>query len=213
MMHSNITLRPEFELSIDDLHVAALAEFADNEHAQATLNQHYATLQRDGIWNMNGVRRVPYRLTELLRADDVFIVEGEKDADNLSTLGFTATTNSGGAGKWKPEYKYAEHFKAHQHVMIFPDNDDAGRKHAQQVAESLTGKVASLKLISLSGLPPKADISDWIQQRRDDGADDQAIKEARSTIIDGWPEAHELMAVGILSALVDQNHAYRSPPR
>src|SRR5215216_5447667 len=40
-------------------------------------------------WKLNGVRRVPYRLPELLAADllmPVFIVEGEKDADRLLSL-------------------------------------------------------------------------------------------------------------------------------
>src|SRR5262249_13056867 len=41
------------------------------------------------IWNMDGVRRVLYRLPEVLRADEVHICEGEKDADNLHALGLT----------------------------------------------------------------------------------------------------------------------------
>ena len=57
-------------------------------------------------WNMAGVRRVPYRLPELVRAAQagelVWIVEGEKDADRLAALGLVATTNVGGAGKWRP---------------------------------------------------------------------------------------------------------------
>src|SRR5207247_10720296 len=101
----------------------------------------------NGGWisNMDGVRRVLYRQPELLKADDVFIVEGEKDADALCVLGLTATTNAGGAGKWRLEYSLS--FKPHQSVTILPDNDDAGRKHAQQVAESLSEKVTSLKVI------------------------------------------------------------------
>src|SRR5215475_2908138 len=30
----------------------------------------------------------------------VFVVEGEKDADRLASLGLVATCNAGGAGKW-----------------------------------------------------------------------------------------------------------------
>src|SRR5260370_16079482 len=57
-------------------------------------------------WKLDDVRRVPYRLPQLIAADPaepVFIVEGEKDADRLAKLGLVATTNSGGAGKQKPE--------------------------------------------------------------------------------------------------------------
>src|SRR5215210_3405001 len=48
------------------------------------------------VWNLDGVRRVLYRLPELLDADPaapVYIVEGEKDTDRLASLGLVATTN------------------------------------------------------------------------------------------------------------------------
>ena len=52
-------------------------------------------------WKLGDVRRVLYRLPQLIAATPkrtpVFLVEGEKDADNLAGLGFTATTNPGGA--------------------------------------------------------------------------------------------------------------------
>jgi hypothetical protein len=41
------------------------------------------------IWNGDGVRRVLYNLPEVLKAETVYIVEGEKDADRLCSLGFT----------------------------------------------------------------------------------------------------------------------------
>ena len=47
-------------------------------------------------WDLQGVRRVLYRLPELMAADPsrpVFIVEGEKDADRLWDEGLVATTN------------------------------------------------------------------------------------------------------------------------
>ena len=43
----------------------------------------------DYIWDLNGTRRVLYRLPELLRADSnkwVFYCEGEKDTDNVRWL-------------------------------------------------------------------------------------------------------------------------------
>ncbi len=48
-----------------------------------------------GRWDyrLNGVRRVLYRLPEVLKAEEVLIVEGEKDADTVAALGFTATTS------------------------------------------------------------------------------------------------------------------------
>src|SRR5262245_42241363 len=112
------------------------------------------------IANLDGVRRVLYRLSEVLCAETVYIVEGEKDVDNLRSIGLTATCNSGGAGKWRPEY--AESFKSHQRIVVIPDADEPGRKHAQQVAATLAGKVASLKILELPNLPLKGDVSDWL---------------------------------------------------
>src|SRR5262249_39794834 len=86
--------------------------------------------------------------------------EGEKDVDNLRAIGLTATCNPGGAGKWRQEY--ADCLKSHQCVVILPDNDEAGCGHAKQVAESLTGKVASVKVLELPSLPAKGDVSDWL---------------------------------------------------
>src|SRR6266581_3034452 len=51
------------------------------------------------VWNIEGVRRVLYRLPEVLTAHEIFVVEGEKDADNLSGLGVSETCNHRGAGK------------------------------------------------------------------------------------------------------------------
>ncbi len=114
-----------------------------------------------GRWGLKDkqVKMIPYRLPQLLKADDVFVVEGEKDVETLVGLGFTATTNPGGAGKWKPEY--SDYFNPNQHITILPDNDQSGRKHVHQVAESLHGKVASLKILELPGLPKKGDVTDW----------------------------------------------------
>lgn len=54
------------------------------------------------IWNLEGVEIIPYRLPELIKAETVFIPEGEKDCDNLRKLGVAATCNPMGAGKWRP---------------------------------------------------------------------------------------------------------------
>jgi hypothetical protein len=101
------------------------------------------------IWNLDGVKRVPYRLPELQAADPlapVYIVEGEKDVDRLLQAGLVATTNSGGAGKWREDYS---NILRDRHVVVIPDNDDPGRRHAQQVAKSLFGVARSVKVVHL----------------------------------------------------------------
>ncbi len=101
------------------------------------------------IHHLGDVRRVLYRLPELLAADlaePVLIPEGEKDVDLLRSRGFVATCNAGGAGKWRDEY--ARWFRR-RHVVILPDNDQPGRRHANEVARSLLGVAASLKVVVL----------------------------------------------------------------
>jgi putative DNA primase/helicase len=113
-------------------------------------------------WKLNGTRRVLYRLPELISSSadiPVFIPEGEKDCDNLVKLGLVATTNVGGAKKWRDEY--SEYLRGRQ-IVILPDNDEPGREHAMQVAGSLRGIAASIKIIGLPDLPAKGDVSDWL---------------------------------------------------
>lgn len=116
-----------------------------------------------GKWirNLDGVELVLYRLPELLRAlaagSGVFIAEGEKDVNNLHRLGVAATTSPMGAGKWRDGY--SEVLRG-VHVAIIADKDKAGRAHAAQVAASLRGKAASVRVLELPGAGK--DASDWI---------------------------------------------------
>ena len=90
------------------------------------------------VYRLNDVRRIPYRLPNVLaaaaRGDTVYVVEGEKDVAAIERVGSTATTNSGGAGKWRSDY--SKHLSGAQ-VVVVADADDAGRKHARQVAASV----------------------------------------------------------------------------
>lgn len=115
----------------------------------------------DGTWSydLKDVPRVLYRLPEVIKADEVLIVEGEKDADNVAALGFPATSSPMGARKWRDEYNEPLTGK---NVVLIPDNDDEGREHMAQVGASLNGFARSLKWIDLPDLPLKGDVSDWI---------------------------------------------------
>lgn len=118
-------------------------------------------------WKLNGVERVLYRLPQLLKADLsglVFVVEGEKDADNLANAGLVATTNVGGASKGKTKWlpQYTESLRG-RHVVIIPDNDEPGRSHAASIAKALFGVAASVRILELPDLPAKGDVSDWLK--------------------------------------------------
>lgn len=128
-------------------------------------------------WRTKDIRKVPYRLPELVAASTdqtVYICEGEKDADRLAAAGLIATTNPGGAAnprddgkptkpKWPPGF--AIYFKG-RHVVILPDNDPAGYAHAQAIAGNLAPVAASLRIVRLAAdwpdMPPKGDVSDWL---------------------------------------------------
>jgi len=114
------------------------------------------------LWNMDDVRRVPYRLPELPEQARVFIAEGEKDCDALWTLGLAATTNAAGAGKWTEEHTAALVAAAVLEVIELPDNDAPGEKHAHAVAASCHAAGLRVKILRLPGLPPKGDVSDWL---------------------------------------------------
>ncbi len=112
-------------------------------------------------WSVKDVRVVPYRLPELLAAPDavVYLVEGEKDADRLASLGLVTTCNAGGAGKWRKEHS---EFLRGRNVVILPDNDQAGQLHAVKVAKTLRGIAADVRIVTLPGLDEKGDVSDWL---------------------------------------------------
>lgn len=99
----------------------------------------------DGSWGLpDSVRRVLYRLPEVLAADSVVICEGEKDADTIRGLGVTSTTGVGGAGKWRPEYSDS---LAGKHVLIVADKDEPGRRHAEVVRQALLGVAATVRVV------------------------------------------------------------------
>ena len=127
---------------------------------------------KGGWWyNLHGVKKVLYRLPELITAKFVYIVEGEKDADNLrlalqaaAVKDCAVTTTFDGAGHWRAEY--APYFTGRL-AAVLPDNDKPGRDHAQNVAASVKPYAAKVKVVELPGLPDKGDVSDWLADGHD----------------------------------------------
>jgi hypothetical protein len=129
-------------------------------------------------WGIADVERVLYNLPYLVTAQEIWLVEGEADANNLDSLGFTATTAPGGAGKWRPSYTET---LAGKDVIICPDNDEAGSKHANKVAEKLHGVAKSVKVIRLPDLPPSGDVSDFIAEKGGERGGDKLEEIAEDT--------------------------------
>lgn len=98
----------------------------------------------------------------------VYLVEGEKDADNVGKLGLYAVSSEHGAGKktkWYPEYN--EELSGKDVVML-PDNDDVGHDYMDAVAIEISTIAKSVKVLDLTrivqDLPEKGDVSDVIQR-------------------------------------------------
>ena len=133
--------------------------------------QRHKNGNNEWVWSLEGVRRVLYNLPEVLKAGKVYLVEGEKDADNLTKIGLTATTSPGGASNWRPEYT---DYLAGKQVVIIPDQDKAGYEYAKGVTATLKGKVSSLTCILLpDGFK---DISDWLKLQDFTGLHEEDIK-------------------------------------
>ena len=117
------------------------------------------------VWNLRGIKPVIYRLPQVLEAvkkgRSIFIVEGEKDVETLEKLGFVATTNSGGALKWKQGF--TDWFQDAQ-VIVIPDYDDSGRQHAEDIASKLYSSAADIVIVHLPDIEEKEDITDWIKK-------------------------------------------------
>ena len=155
---------------------AARTELGSNNYELRTKNYEL------GKWvkGLKGIKRedIPiYRYQEVQEAiaagQTIFIVEGEPCADALWNLGIPATTNIGGAGKWKSsDSKDLVGAK----VVLCPDRDKPGIKHTEAIAEhfpdaqwlyAFPNSPFWNNLPSSQGL----DVADWIESDKLTAAD------------------------------------------
>lgn len=117
----------------------------------------------------------------------IYYPEGEKDADNLTKLGFIATTKhstSGGIGQFIDDLRGRE-------IIILEDNDQAGKDRTETDAPELLAAGCRVKVITpiLGGWNnvDKEDVSDWIEQKRLEGWSDGQIAQALQNRVDNAP--------------------------
>jgi len=115
--------------------------------------------QTKWCWSLQGVKRVLYRLPELLGlryGSRVWFVEGEKDVETIRERGFNATT-SGSSTSWRPEF--AQYFDGME-VVVVPDNDEPGKKFMRQVYREVKSCAVRVGFVLL---PDGAkDVSDYL---------------------------------------------------
>ncbi len=93
----------------------------------------------------------------------VFIVEGEKSAAALQSMGICSVASLGGSQSAKlADWTSLNGFKM---VYILPDKDAAGEHYAQDVYQALAALASppTVKILRLAGLPEAGDIVDWLQ--------------------------------------------------
>jgi len=124
-------------------------------------------------WNTKGVRKVLYRLPEVIEAiangQRVVIVEGEKDRDRMWSIGIPATCNPGGASKtgqktkWRAEY--TETLRGAD-IVVIGDHDAAGAAHAHSIAQASVGIAKRVRVLHLvehwPQCPRGGDVSDYL---------------------------------------------------
>jgi DNA primase len=140
-------------------------------------------LDEEGNWvwgikdsNAN-LQPVLFRLPQVIAAQTVVVVEGEKDAETASRLlpdGWAATTSPFGACQWREEYSAVLHGKQ---VYLCPDTDHSGLRHLIQVGMSLKGRAQEVRVIDL----PKTvkDLTEWVEQGGQAGQFAELIQQAR----------------------------------
>lgn len=138
------------------------------------------------VWNLEGVRRILYRLPDLLSAprdQPVFVVAGEKDADNLRAVGLTATTNvCGERSEWLDSYSDA---LCGRDVIVVEDRDSAGRRHAHEVCGSLMERARSLRRVRF----PEKDATAFLMRLRQlDVSTPTALREYVLGVVDESPK-------------------------
>lgn len=157
-------------------------------------------------WIVGGMAepRPLYRLPELLARPDerVYVCEGEKAAEAAASIGLLTTTSPHGCesaktADWSP--------LAGRDVVILPDNDDAGRRYAKQVAGILAAlePAPSVKIVDLPELPHKGDIYDWLESR--DAVEPEALRGIVECFADdAVPLDHDEIVGGpVLTCLAD----------
>jgi len=108
------------------------------------------------------------KLAEQPKDKAVFIVEGEKSAAALHSIGVCAVTSLGGSqaaskADWMP-------LNGYKTVYLLPDNDEPGTHYMHDVYTALSALELPplVKVLHLSDLPAAGDVVDWLQSHSPD---------------------------------------------
>jgi RecA-family ATPase len=132
-----------------------------------TYSIHRVDAQGKRIAGLKDTRIVPYQLPELLDAKTagraIYLVEGEKAADALVSIGAIATTSHTGAGSWPEEI--TQYF-AGANIVVIPDNDEPGRRYAKRAISRLLPVVKSIRYLDLDLMVEGDDAYEWVHHAK-----------------------------------------------
>jgi hypothetical protein len=148
--------------------------FKTNTDKGKTYSLHKVDAAGNRKGSMTGARIVPYKLPELINAREagraIYLVEGEKAADALISIGAIATTSHAGAGHWPADI--TQYFTGAV-VIVVPDCDAPGWKYAKRVVEALLPVAKAVRVLDFN-LPELGDDAyEWVQ----DGGDRSKLAE------------------------------------
>ena len=148
--------------------------FKTNTEKGKTYSLHKVDAAGNRKGSMTGARIVPYRLPELINAREagraIYLVEGEKAADALVSIGAIATTSHAGASHWPSDI--TQYFTGAV-VIVVPDCDAPGWKYAKRVVEALLPVAKAIRVLDFN-LPELGDDAyEWVA----DGGDRARLAE------------------------------------
>ncbi|MEV6360357.1 glutaredoxin domain-containing protein [Nocardia asteroides] len=143
-----------------------------------------------GRWVKGGFAPVLYRLPEVAQAiadgEEIFLVEGEKDAERARRAGSVATCNAMGAGAFLRAH--ARQLAGAARVVIVADRDEAGYRHAAEVSRLLIGLVREVVVM-------EAATGKDLTNHFDLGHDiDELVPVTDAQLEQGFPTAQALLA-------------------
>lgn len=110
-------------------------------------------------WDKKGIRQVLYNLPEVLKHETIWLLEGEKDVENVKKLGLTATSSPFGVSNWKSEFVQPLKGKIVRICL-----DKGTEKEAERRAKDIVKVAKEVKIIELPELKDEGqDITDWIE--------------------------------------------------
>ena len=142
--------------------VVRVLRFEKRGEAEKTFRPIYESA---GVWAIGLPQgQLPlYARPQIEHESPVLFVEGEKAADAAIELGLSATTCIGGANA-SSRTNLAP--LAGREVVLWPDNDPAGEAWRKSVVAQL-GRLdppPQVRVVQPSGLPPKGDIVEFVEQ-------------------------------------------------